>query len=102
MLKTSTNQITQIHTTMTTATMTTATITKIEDNQGIKTVNLEWHGIDDHTVEDFDLDQLGERCKGIGGATGGNLTSGWVVLEGDCKLNEGDTINLLPREEEAE
>lgn len=94
MLKTSMNQATQLHTTMT-----TATITSIEDNQGIKTVNLEWHGIDDHTVEDFDLDQLGERCKGIGRATGGNLTSGWVVLEGDCKLNEGDTINLLPREE---
>lgn len=97
MLKTGMNQTTQLN-----IAMTTATIISIEDNQGIKTVNLEWSGPDDHTVEDFDLDQLGERCKGIIGATGGNLRSGWVVLEGDCKLNEGDTINLLPREEEAE
>lgn len=74
-----------------------ATITRIEDKQGIQTVNLEWNGPDDHTIEDFALDQLGERCKGIGGATGGNLRSGWVVLEGECKLSEGDSIPLLTK-----
>lgn len=80
-------------------TTTVATITKIEDNQGIQTVNLEWSGPDDHTIEDFDLDQLGQQCSGIGKATGGNLCNGWVVLEGQCKLTEGDTIPLLPSEE---
>jgi hypothetical protein len=74
-----------------------ATITSIEETQGIYTVNLEWIGPDDHTVEDFDLDQLGPRCSGIGGATGGTLRSGWVVLEGQCPLKVGDTIPLLPQ-----
>jgi|APGre2960657404_1045060.scaffolds.fasta_scaffold25773_3 hypothetical protein len=82
--------------------MNTATITRIEDNQGIKTVHLEWSGPDDHTVEDFDLDQLGQRCTGIGRSTGGNLRGGWVILEGECQLHEGDTISLLATETETE
>jgi hypothetical protein len=70
-----------------------ATITSIEEKGGIVTVNLEWNGAD-HTISDFETERLGDVCHGIGNPMGGNLRSGWVVLEGECELEVGDTIPL--------
>ena len=72
---------------------TEARISSIEDNGGVITVNLEWGGPDDRDVYDFDLARIGDVA-----AQGANLRTGWVVLEGPCKLEEGDTIPLEPQE----
>lgn len=68
-----------------------ARIASLEEKAGIITVNLEWGGPNDRTVNDFDLAQLGDVT-----ACGGNNSTGWVVLYGRCLVAEGDTIPLLP------
>jgi len=72
---------------------TEARICKIEDTGGVITVNLDWGGPDDREVYDFDLARIGDVA-----AQGGNLRTGWVVLEGPCKVKEGDKIPLEPQE----
>jgi hypothetical protein len=76
-------------------TNTAARISSIEEKSGIFTVNLEWGGCPDRTINDFDLTPLGDVT-----ASGGNLCGGWAVLYGDPLLQVGDTIPLLPPETE--
>lgn len=59
------------------------------DRHGITTVQLEWHGVDDHVVYEFDLDSIGEHTS-----QGGNLHRGWVVLNGEAKVKRGDRVRL--------
>jgi hypothetical protein len=65
---------------------TEATITKIEKRTFGTVVDLEWSGPDDHSIDDFDVSQLGQKYNGGMHATGGTLRSGWVILEGECAL----------------
>lgn len=74
---------------------TAARIASITPKNGITTVELEWSG--DHPLEHFDITKLGEVT-----GHGGNLCGGWAVLYGPCILNEGDTIPLIPTDEEVE
>lgn len=67
-----------------------ARVAKIEDLRGVVTVDLEWGGPDDRTVEDFDLAKLGKVFRA--GTNGNAGLSGWVTLEGACLLAVGDTI----------
>ena len=70
-----------------------ARIEKIETANEIVTVLLEWGGPDDKLIHDFDLDRLGVVT---GSGTNGNAgRTGWVVLAGASKLNEGDEIPAL-------
>ena len=59
------------------------------DRHGITTVQLEWHGVDDHVVYEFDLDSIGEYTS-----QGGDLRKGWVVLDGEAKVKRGDRVRL--------
>lgn len=68
-----------------------ARITKLESKQDTTTVHLSWSG-DDATVHDFDLDALGTKAR-VPSPAGGDLRSGWVVLEGPCRLSVGDLID---------
>ena len=74
---------------------TEARISKITNDHGVVTVELEWGGPSDRGITDFDLDRLGKIAKGLGTPHGGNLRSGWVILDGECDLEEGDTIPVL-------
>lgn len=67
-----------------------ARITKLESKQDTTTVHLSWSG-DDATVHDFDLDALGTKAR-VPSPAGGDLRSGWVVLDGACRLAVGDQI----------
>jgi hypothetical protein len=71
-----------------------ARITRINTNEGTTTVDIEWSG-DDAAVTDFDLARLGKIATGIGAACGGNMRSGWVVLDGRCALSIGSEIPHL-------
>lgn len=72
-------------------TATEARIKSIDtDINGISTIEIEWGGPDDHTVEDFDLDCLTEGTY----KAGGTLTSGWVVITDPCLKQVGDTLPL--------
>ncbi len=97
MLKKSTTQ-TQLIKIMQTIQLTDreARISKIESSNGTTTVSLEWGGPDDRHISDFQLGKLGKACSGLGIAYGGNDRSGWAVLDGDCLLDEGDTIPVVP------
>lgn len=65
-----------------------ATITKIEPAGVGQIVSLEWSG-EDRSIWDFAIDRLGTS-----GDTGGNLRSGWVAVDGMCRLAVGDSIPL--------
>jgi hypothetical protein len=60
------------------------------DRHGITTVHLEWHGVDDHVVYEFDLNSIGNCIS-----QGGNLRSGWVVVDGEVKVKSGDRVRLI-------
>ena len=81
---------------MTTLTDKEARITKIETGNGITTICLEWGGPDDRTMTDFD-------CAGLGDVVdcGDNprAAGGWVIVNGPCRLSEGDSIPHVPDEE---
>lgn len=77
---------------------TEARIARIENKDGIVTVELEWGGPDDNLVDDFDLAKLGKVSAS--GSNGNAGRTGWAVLDGSCKLNEGDTIPVLTADEE--
>ncbi len=77
-------------------TNTAARISSIEEKSGIFTVNLEWGGPSDRSVSDFDIDLLANHLGSIT-ASGGDTRRGWVTLDGDPGVSEGDTIPLLPR-----
>lgn len=70
-----------------------ARISNITETNGVWTVNLEWGGSSDRTINDFNLSPLGAVT-----GSGGNLCGGWAVLYGEPLLQVGDTIPLLPLE----
>lgn len=69
-----------------------ALITQIKTSEGVTTVELAWGGLDECEISNFDIARLGKLASGIGEAFGGDLTSGWVILDGPCLLSVGDTI----------
>ena len=70
-----------------------ARISAIKTKENITTVDLEWGGPDDHQLSDFDIKKLGDVFSH--GTNGNAGRTGWVVLHGDCKLSEGETIPLV-------
>lgn len=68
-----------------------AMLVKIEDLRGVITVELEWGGPNDRTVEDFELEKLGKVFRA--GTNGNAGRSGWVTLEGSCNMSVGQTIS---------
>lgn len=72
-----------------------ARISSITETNGITTVELEWGGPSDRSIDHFDIAKLGEVT-----GHGGNLCGGWAVLYGACLLNEGDTIPYIASNEE--
>lgn len=60
------------------------------DRHGVTVVRLEWNGPDDHVVYEFDLDSIG-NCT----SQGGDLRSGWVVVDGEVKVKRGDRVRLI-------
>ena len=67
--------------------MQSATVTSVEHGEYFDSVNLEWGGPFDRTLEDFCTEMLGDVT-----ACGGNLSSGWVILDGRTSLDKGATI----------
>jgi hypothetical protein len=73
-----------------------ARISSITETNGIFTVNLEWGGPSDRSITDFELSLLSGHLGSIT-ASGGNTRNGWVTLDGDPGMSEGDTLPLEPR-----
>ena len=73
-----------------------ARIASITETNGVWTVNLEWGGPSDRSITDFELSLLSGHLGSIT-ASGGNTRNGWVTLDGDPGMSEGDTIPLLER-----
>ena len=55
-------------------------------------VILEWGGPSDRTVTDFELARLGRVVS-----SGGNQSTGYVILSETCKMQVGDVIQLCDR-----
>jgi hypothetical protein len=68
---------------------TSARISKIEISEAGTMVSLEWGGPNDRTLQEFDLHRIGRVSK-----AGQSGSTGWVLLDGDCALREGDVIPL--------
>lgn len=76
---------------------TAARVSRVAENNGVWTVELEWGGPNDRTIDDFDLYKICD-ISDPAVSWGTNGRTGWMVILTRPTVTVGDSIPLAPAE----